>query len=88
MLISLASILSRFYKVMKGGWRMPFDPDRQRGMKPGSDLVNAKTGKVVVEAGRKITARLANKLASEGVKDIIPSANPLAPLMGTTAYAC
>ena len=70
------SILDLFYnkiemQVMKGGWRMPFDPDRQRGMKPASDLVDAKTGKVVVEAGRKITARLANKLASEGVKDLL-----------------
>jgi len=70
------SILDLFYnkielQVVKGGWRMPFDPDRQRGVKPGSDLVDAKTGKVVVEAGRKITARLANKLASEGVKDLL-----------------
>ncbi len=69
-------ILDLFYDrieltAVKGGWRMPFRPDRLRGMKPTSDLVDAKTGKVAIEAGRKITARLANKLASEGLKDLL-----------------
>jgi DNA-directed RNA polymerase subunit beta len=69
-------ILETFYdeielKADKKGWRMPFRPERLRGMKPASDLVDAKTGKVVIEAGRKITARLANKLASEGVKELL-----------------
>jgi len=69
-------ILDLFYDrieltAVKGGWRMPFRPDRLRGMKPSSDLIDAKTGKVAIEAGRKITARLANKLASEGLKDLL-----------------
>ncbi len=69
-------ILETFYesiklKADKDGWRMPFRPDRLRGMKPTSDLVDAKTGKVVIEAGRKITARLANKLAGDGVKELL-----------------
>jgi len=69
-------ILDLFYDrieltAVKGGWRMPFRPDRLRGMKPTSDLIDAKTGKVAIEAGRKITARLANKLASEGLKDLL-----------------
>ena len=69
-------ILETFYdnitmKAVKEGWRMPFRPDRLRGMKPTSDLVDAKTGKVVIEAGRKITARLANKLAGDGVKELL-----------------
>ena len=71
-------ILSTFYdriilKATKGGWRMPFRPDRMRGIKPTTDLINAKTGKVVVEAGRKLTARLANKLAEEGLKELLIS---------------
>ena len=37
------------------GWRMPFRPDRMRGIKPTSDLIDAKTGKVAIEAGRKVT---------------------------------
>ena len=69
-------ILSTFYdsiplKAAKEGWRMPFQPDRLRGLKPSSDLVNAKTGEVAIEAGRKITARLVNKLAGEGLKELL-----------------
>ena len=69
-------ILSTFYdritlKATKGGWRMPFRPERMRGIKPTTDLVNAKTGKVAVEAGHKLTERLANKLAEEGLKELL-----------------
>jgi DNA-directed RNA polymerase subunit beta len=71
-------ILALFYdslalKATKDGWRMPFLPDRFRGLKASSDMVDAKTGKVIIEAGRKITARLANKVASEGVKELLIS---------------
>ena len=43
-------ILSTFYdriplKATKEGWRMPFRPDRMRGIKSSSDLIDAKTGK-------------------------------------------
>jgi peroxiredoxin len=36
-------------------------------VKPTYDLVDAKTGKVVAEAGKKISARIANKLVEDGV---------------------
>src|SRR5512147_1050263 len=69
-------ILATFYdripfKATKEGWRMPFRPDRMRGIKPTSDLIDAKTGKVAIEAGRKVTARLAKKLADEGLKELL-----------------
>jgi DNA-directed RNA polymerase subunit beta len=69
-------ILSTFYdnitlKATKDGWRMPFRPDRMRGIKPTTNLIDAKTGKVAIEAGRKVTARLANKLADEGLKELL-----------------
>ena len=71
-------ILSHFYgrvgytyDAKKEGWRTPFDPDRMRGVRPGSDLVNAKTGKSLVEAGTKVTPRLARKLAEDGVKELL-----------------
>jgi DNA-directed RNA polymerase subunit beta len=69
-------ILATFYdritlKSTKDGWRMPFRPDRLRGIKPTSDLIDAKTGKVAIEAGRKVTARLAKKLADEGLKELL-----------------
>jgi len=71
-------ILATFYdritlKSTKEGWRMPFRPDRLRGIKPTSDLIDAKTGKVAIEAGRKVTARLAKKLADEGLKELLVS---------------
>ena len=37
-------------------------------MKPNYDLVDAKTGKVVAEAGKKISARVANKLVEDGAR--------------------
>ncbi|MGD9262824.1 MAG: DNA-directed RNA polymerase subunit beta [Methyloceanibacter sp.] len=69
-------ILSTFYdritlKAAKNGWKMPFNADRMRGIKPTTDLINAKTGKIAVEAGRKITARLARKLSEEGLKELL-----------------
>ena len=66
-------ILSTFYrKIMysraKEGWRVPFDADRLKGVKTTIDLIDADTGEVVVEAGRKLTARTAKQIADKGVK--------------------
>ena len=36
-----------------------------------NDLINAKTGDVAVEAGKKMTPRLARKLAEEGLKELL-----------------
>ena len=58
------------YSQAKDGWRVPFDADRFRGVKPERDLIDAKTGKVVVEAGKKMTPRLARKLAEDGLKEL------------------
>ncbi len=57
------------YSLTKKGWKAPFNPDRLRGVKLTADLINAKTGKVVAEAGTKITPRLARKFADEGLKE-------------------
>jgi DNA-directed RNA polymerase subunit beta len=69
-------ILHYFYNTVpytqtKDGWRTPFSPERYRGIKPNVDLIDAKTKQVVVEAGKKITPRLARKLAEDGVKDLL-----------------
>src|SRR5690606_37942526 len=55
----------------KGGWRITFEPERWRGVKPTFDLVDAKTGEVVAEAGKKITPRAAKKMPNDGVKEIL-----------------
>jgi DNA-directed RNA polymerase subunit beta len=56
------------YKRAKDGWRVPFDANRLRGYKAVNDLVDADSGKVVVEAGKKITVRQARQLAERGLK--------------------
>jgi DNA-directed RNA polymerase subunit beta len=56
------------YKRTKDGWRVPFDANRFKGYKAINDLVDADSGKVVVEAGRKITVRQARQLQEKGLK--------------------
>jgi DNA-directed RNA polymerase subunit beta len=56
------------YKRTKEGWRVPFDANRLKGYKAINDLVDADTGKVVVEAGKKITVRQARQLSEKGLK--------------------
>ena len=56
------------YKRAKEGWRVPFDANRMRGYKAINDLVDADTGKVVVEAGKKLTVRQARQLSEKGLK--------------------
>src|ERR1700735_5379830 len=56
------------YKRIKEGWRVPFDATRLRGYKAINDLIDADTGKVVLEAGKKLTVRQARQLAEKGLK--------------------
>ncbi len=68
-------ILTTFYKtvtyVREGdSWRLPFDPERMKGMKASLDIVDADTGEVVLEAGKKLTVRAAKQLVEKGVKFI------------------
>ena len=48
------------YKKSKG-WVAPFFPERVRGTRPTYDLVDAKTGEVIAEAGKKVTPRAVKK---------------------------
>ena len=66
-------ILSTFYKKVvytrdKNGWRVPFDADRMKGVKAAVDLIDADTGEVAVETGKKLTVRTARQLVEKGVK--------------------
>ncbi len=75
-------ILSSFYgRVVytrqKKGWKTPFDVERIKGVKLTFDLVDAKTGKVVAEAGTKMTPRLGKKLQEQGVAEIFVSDDEL-----------
>lgn len=67
------AILSTFYKKIlykrtKDGWRVPFDANRFRGYSTINDLIDADSGKVVLEAGKKLTVRAARQLQEKGLK--------------------
>jgi DNA-directed RNA polymerase subunit beta len=67
------AILSTFYKKIlykrtKEGWRVPFDANRFRGYSTVNDLIDADTGKVVLEAGKKLTVRGARQMQEKGLK--------------------
>jgi DNA-directed RNA polymerase subunit beta len=67
-------ILSTFYgktihKKQKNGWSAKYNPDALKGIKLAHDLIDAKTGKIVAEAGKKLNARAAKKLAEDGLKE-------------------
>ncbi|MCI5061006.1 MAG: DNA-directed RNA polymerase subunit beta [Alphaproteobacteria bacterium] len=80
--MSNEEILATFYETVPytkdtKGWKTPFNPESFRGVKLGYDLVDAKTGKVVAEAGEKITPRKGKKLVEGGLKDILVSDDQL-----------
>ena len=56
------------YQKSDKGWRVPFDPEKMKGFKATTDLIDADTGEIVVEAGRKLTVRAARQLAEKGLK--------------------
>ncbi|SDD63113.1 DNA-directed RNA polymerase subunit beta [Rhodospira trueperi] len=65
-------ILNYYYDTLtfardEKGWKIPFEPDRMRGVKLMHDLVDADTGEVKMEAGAKVTPRSARKLVEEGM---------------------
>ena len=71
--MSKEEILAYFYDIDtfiadKKAWKAKFVPERMKGVKFDFDLVNAKTGDVVLEQGKKLTQRTAQKLADEGLE--------------------
>ncbi|KZM37385.1 DNA-directed RNA polymerase subunit beta [Bartonella bacilliformis] len=77
-----SDILSTFYNKVtyervESGWRIPYSVDRFKGVKLVSDLVDAESGEVVAEAGKKLTARTAKLLVEKGLKAIRVSEDEL-----------
>ncbi|ALK09151.1 DNA-directed RNA polymerase subunit beta [Blastochloris viridis] len=71
--LNAETILNTFYRQIqykrdKDGWRVPFDPARFKGFKAAADLIDADTGEVVIEAGKKLNARQARQLIEKGLK--------------------
>ncbi len=60
------------YTHRKGeGWATKFFPERYSGSRPAMDVIDAATGEVVMEAGKKVTPRQVKKLREEGKVDQI-----------------
>ena len=83
--MSKEDILAQYYTAIdykfdkkKNGWTLPFNAEDYRGAKLLADLVDAKTGEVAAQAGRKLTKRGAKKLADDGLKSILITNEDLA----------
>ncbi|MCU4655173.1 DNA-directed RNA polymerase subunit beta [Roseibacterium sp. SDUM158016] len=50
----------------KKGWVTKFFPERVRGTRPTYDIVDAKTGEVIAEAGKKVTPRAVKQIIDDG----------------------
>ncbi|MBT4082856.1 MAG: DNA-directed RNA polymerase subunit beta [Alphaproteobacteria bacterium] len=81
---SSEDILNEFYNTIsyafdkkRDGWKTKFVSERWRGAKLIADLINASNGKVVMEAGSKITPRTSRKMEEDGLKDILVSGETL-----------
>lgn len=61
------------YTRLKNEWKVSFDPSSFTSQRLSYNLVNAEDGKVILEAGQKITPRLAKKFAADGLKEIAVS---------------
>ena len=55
-----------YVKLDSETWSAPFFPERMRGVKPVVDIIDAATGEVIAEKGKKITPRLVKKMVDEG----------------------
>jgi DNA-directed RNA polymerase subunit beta len=59
------------YKKQKKGWAAKFTPEQWKGVKLTHDLIDAKTGKVIAEAGKKLNIRMTKKFAEDGLKEYL-----------------
>ena len=68
-------ILEHFYTFSKvtrdgEGWKIPFDGESMKGNKAEADLIDADSGEVVLEIGKKMTARTIKQITEKGVKNL------------------
>ena len=76
------TILGTFYDEVPftragQGWKTAFRPDRVRGQKLATDLIDATTGQTLAEAGTKLTPRLMKRLEEQGLEQVYHSAEDL-----------
>ena len=71
------------YELKKKSWVTDFQAETVTLQRLNYDLVNAENNEVVLEAGQKITPRLARKFAEDGLKKVVvPNSNLLGTYLG------
>ena len=58
-------------------WKTKFNPDNYKTKNFSEEVVDAKTGKIIIKLGEKINYLNAKKLANDGLKDILVSKDSL-----------
>jgi len=66
-----------FFDLKANKWKTKFNPENYKAKNFVEEVVDAKTGKVVIKLGEKINFLVAKKLANEGLKDILVSKESL-----------
>ncbi len=74
--LNAVEMLNHFYTTatferVGDGWKIPFVAEAWRGVKPSFDVADAATGEVVFAAGQKISPRVANKAAKDGLATLM-----------------
>ena len=62
---------TKVYKRGKKGWTTEFSAEAYKGQKLERDLVDARSGEVVAEAGAKMTPRTIKKLVEAGLTEVL-----------------
>ncbi len=65
------------YDKNSNKWKTKFNPDNYKTKNFSEEVIDAKTGKVVINSGDKINFLNAKKLANDGLKDILVSQDSL-----------
>lgn len=73
--LSNNDILDKFYEKIKyvkykNGWKVPFIPDKFKGVRLPFDLMDVE-GNVLLKANVRVTSRLAKKLHDDGLKEYL-----------------
>ncbi|OYQ37893.1 DNA-directed RNA polymerase subunit beta [Niveispirillum lacus] len=77
-------ILGSFYETVTytrsgAGWKTAFEPERLKGQKLATDLVDARTGEILVQRETKMTPRVLKRLVEQGLTEV---AAPIEEIIG------
>ena len=65
------------YDAKKNMWKTKFNPENYKAKNISEEVIDSKTGNIVIKLGDKINYLTAKKLASDGLKDILVSQESL-----------